>query len=327
MRKHILFFFITTVMLGITGCAKNQRPIALSINVSQAIMPQEVTTENLIAKGINLLNESKYEDAKVTFEKAISMDKSNKDAYIEIKNKYIEKQRLDDACHFLKLSISNNIDTEYMKEQLSDIESQFEITKIDVRVFQSEAYELPRKIKAKINNEEKEVDVIWENNSVDTNKLGTTKYQGVIEPYGRRAELNLTVKKLGDKKITVLASNIYKQDGIWYIECDDIEFFRNYANGPNDMSASIEAKKDGKTASCDWYIRNTNKNIQTFIIDPDAALYICQHWLEIDYDNAAIVKKVSLNQFESLNINMTRYICYLYLDNNVVTKLVEQYTP
>lgn len=77
----------------------------------------------------------------------------------------------------------------------------------------------------------------------------------------------------------------------------------------------------------DWYIRCKNENIKTLNIAADAEFYICQHWLGIDSDNAATLRKISLDQFSTLNIDMDRYICYLYIDNNVVTKIVEQFTP
>ncbi len=128
------------------------------------------------------------------------MDKSNKSSYIEIKNKYMEKKRIDDAYYFIKLAVSNNVDTENMKKLLNDIKSKFEVTRLDAGVYQSHEYQLPDKIKAKINNEDKEVGVVWNNNNVDTSKVGTAKYEGKIEQYDRDVELNLEIIEIKKEK-------------------------------------------------------------------------------------------------------------------------------
>ncbi len=156
MRKKAIvsLLLILIVMLSASGCGKKQKTSVLTNDVKQQEAMKENEIKKFIKDGTNFLNAGKYDDAKSSFEKAISMDKSNKSSYIEIKNKYMEKKRIDDAYYFIKLAVSNNVDTENMKKLLNDIKSKFEVTKLDAGVYQNHEYQLPDKIKAKINNEE-----------------------------------------------------------------------------------------------------------------------------------------------------------------------------
>ncbi len=192
-KAIISLTLILIVMLSASGCGKKQKTSILTNDVKQQEAMKENEIKKFIKDGTNFLNAGKYDDAKSSFEKAISMDKSNKGAYIEIKNKYMEKKRIDDAYYFIKLAVSNNVDTENMKKLLNDIKSKFQVTKVYVNVYQDNEYKLPDKIKVKINNEDKEVGVVWNNKSVDTSKVGTIKYEGKIEQYDRIAELYLEI--------------------------------------------------------------------------------------------------------------------------------------
>ncbi len=191
-------------MLGISGCSKKEKTSVLTNNVKQQEAMKENEVKKFIKNGTNFLNAGKYDDAKSSFEKAILMEKSNKGSYMEIKNKYMGKNRLDDAYYFIKLAVNNNVDTENMKKLLNDIKSKFQVTKLYVNVYQNNEYKLPDEVKAKINNEDKEVGVIW-NNNVDTSEIGTIKCQGKIEQYDRCAELYLKVleSQKREKKTTI----------------------------------------------------------------------------------------------------------------------------
>ncbi|KOR26970.1 Ig-like domain-containing protein [Clostridium sp. L74] len=197
MRKKamISLTLLLIVMLSVSGCKNKNKTSVLGSNIKKEAAMKEDEVKKFIADGSKLLNEGKYDDAKSSFEKAISMDKSNKRVYIEIKNKYMEKKRIDDAYYFVKLTISNNVDTENMKKLLNDMKSKFEVTKLNDSVYQNHEYKLPDKIKAKINNEDKEVKVVWSNTNVDTSRAGIIKYEGKIEQYDRFAELNLNIIK------------------------------------------------------------------------------------------------------------------------------------
>ncbi|SHK28696.1 Ig-like domain (group 4) [Clostridium cavendishii DSM 21758] len=61
-----------------------------------------------------------------------------------------------------------------MKRLLNDIKSKFEPIKLNISVYQNSNYNSPTKVNAKINNEDKEVNVVW-NNDIDTSKLEDVK--------------------------------------------------------------------------------------------------------------------------------------------------------
>ncbi|EQB4334874.1 Ig-like domain-containing protein [Clostridium botulinum] len=363
MRKKAIvsLLLILIVMLSASGCGKKQKTSVLTNDVKQQEAMKENEIKKFIKDGTNFLNAGKYDDAKSSFEKAISMDKSNKSSYIEIKNKYMEKKRIDDAYYFIKLAVSNNVDTENMKKLLNDIKSKFEVTKLDAGVYQNHEYQLPDKIKAKINNEDKEVGVVWNNNNVDTSKVGTIKYEGKIEQYDRDVELNLEiieikkekeskkenntekVKKIQEenknekvkefkkgKKIGFI-SKIYEQNGKKYLKFDEVEFFLN--KDANDRTAEREAIKDGKKILTDngriengYYIRNKDKGLETYEISPNVDIYVCKYRINENM-NTGDLQKISYEKFKNLGLSNRCILGYVYLENNVVVKIEEQFIP
>lgn len=201
-RKSIVsLILIATMMISISGCGSKEKTIVLIQDVKQEALKKEGWIKNLIDEATDLLSNQKYDEAKYTFERAILVDKTNKGAYIQIKNIYMEKERLDDAYYFIKLAVDNNIDTDNMKTLLDEIKSKFQVTKLDVNEYLNVEYKLPTRVKVQINNDDKVVDVVWDSNA-DTSKLGDTKYEGKVEQYDRSVELNLKVVKAPENEGT-----------------------------------------------------------------------------------------------------------------------------
>jgi len=224
MIKKLVFIVSLTFILAFTGCTPTRKSITLRDDVKKDFLNQENEIKNIISQGTDHLNNDNYTDAKIAFEKAISMDKSNKSTYIDIQTKYLKKGRLDDAYYFTKLAIQNNFDTENMKTILSEIESRLEVIKMDFYINQNEECELPKKILALISDEEILTDVVWNNSTVDTSKLGTSIYEGKLEEYGRKIELRVTVKEREKNKISAYVQNIYNVNGKWYLDYIQLEF-------------------------------------------------------------------------------------------------------
>ncbi|WP_061320214.1 Ig-like domain-containing protein [Clostridium botulinum] len=365
MRKKaiISLLLILITMLGISGCSKKEKTSVLTNNVKQQEAMKQNEVKKFIKNGTNFLNSGKYDDAKSSFEKAVSMEKSNKASYIEIKNKYMEKKRIDDAYYFIKLAISNNVDTENMKKLLYNIKSKFEVTKLDAGVYQNHEYQLPDKIKAKINNEDKEVGVVWNNNNVDTSKVGTIKYEGKIEQYDRDAELNLEIieikkekeikkenntekvkkiqeenknekaKQVKSEKQIGFISKIYEQNGKRYLKYDEVEFFLN--KDANDGTAEREAIKDGKNewiidgrVTDDYYLRNKDNTLEDYEISQNVEIDICKYHVDENV-NAIDLQRISYERFKTLDnvYGQSNALFYIYVENNVIVKIQEQYRP
>ena len=336
MRKKVIFLLLALMVIFIaSGCEGEQKTIILANDVKHEAAMQENEIKKIINAGTNFLNEGKYDDAKNSFEKALSMDKANKGAYIEIKNKYMDKQRIDDAYYIIKLAIANNVDVDYMTELLKDIKSKLEVTKLDISVYQKNEYKLPDKIKAKINNEDKEVSVIWNNNSVDTSKLETVKYEGKIDQYDRSVELNLNILKKVEKiKKIGYISKVYEANDKRYLKIDEVEFFMNSSTNPR--IAEEEAIKDGMGSIINsehghieggYYTRNKDNSLRTYEISPDAGISVCAFMLNTSYDNAAIQQKISYGKFKTLLQNYEHILYYIHLEDNIVVKIEQQYIP
>lgn len=297
----------------------------------QETIVQEEEVKKIIKDGVSFLNEGKYEDAKNTFEKAISMDKANKGTYIEIKNQYMEKERLDDAYYIIKTAINNNVDIENMKGILNGIKSKFQVVKLDKSLNLYTEFNLPSKIKAKINGEPKEVDVVWTNNSIDTSSVSQVKYTGKIELYDRDVELNLNVLKYIKKENKIgYITKVYDQDGVEYIEVDEVEFYSN--NYLGDRTAEIEASKDGYNLDVedgkwlyDYYIRNKSKDVKVYEISSEASIILCGHRFGLE---TLVPEQIDFEKLKTQEEQSKHGIlCNLYLENGVILKIEEQYVP
>lgn len=335
-KKAIIIILILITVLNLSACGKKEKKIILSTDVKKEVAIQENETKKLIESGIKFLNEKKYDDAKNSFEKAISMDKSNRGAYIQIKNRYMEKQRIDDAYYIIKLAIGNGVDTENMKELLKNIKSEFEVAKLSETVYQNNNYKLPSKIRAKINNENKDVNVIWNNNVVNTNKLGSVKYKGKIEQYDRDVELNLKVikaKKIEKAEKIIKTNKIgwvkvpYERNRKRYLKIDEVEFFLE--DKFTHSYIKKEALKDGvKLIEPVYYIRNKETTLKEYEISPKAEIYVTSYMLE---GNSIDNKKITYEKFKTLD----RYkkdknsiiLCKISLENDVIVKIEQVYIP
>lgn len=335
-KKAIIIILILITVLNLSACGKKEKKIILSTDVKKEVAIQENETKKLIESGIKFLNEKKYDDAKNSFEKAISMDKSNRGAYIQIKNRYMEKQRIDDAYYIIKLAIGNGVDTENMKELLKNIKSEFEVAKLSENVYQNNNYKLPSKIRAKINNENKDVNVIWNNNVVNTNKLGSVKYKGKIEQYDRDVELNLKVikaKKIEKAEKIIKTNKIgwvkvpYERNRKRYLKIDEVEFFLE--DKFTHSYIKKEALKDGvKLIEPVYYIRNKETTLKEYEISPKAEIYVTSYMLE---GNSTDNKKITYEKFKTLD----RYkkdknsiiLCKISLENDVIVKIEQVYIP
>ena len=248
----------------------------------------------------------------------------------------MEKQRIDDAYYIIKLAIGNGVDTENMKELLKNIKSEFEVAKLSENVYQNNNYKLPSKIRAKINNENKDVNVIWNNNVVNTNKLGSVKYKGKIEQYDRDVELNLKVikaKKIEKAEKIIKTNKIgwvkvpYERNRKRYLKIDEVEFFLE--DKFTHSYIKKEALKDGvKLIEPVYYIRNKETTLKEYEISPKAEIYVTSYMLE---GNSTDNKKITYEKFKTLD----RYkkdknsiiLCKISLENDVIVKIEQVYIP
>lgn len=193
----VTIFIIIVVSSNLISCSKKDKENVLLDDVKNQSKIEDQEIRTAIDNGNKYLEEGNYEKAKKWYDKAISISKNNIDTYIKIKDKYLEKDRKDDAYSIVRLAIDNKVDVENMKKELKRIEDTFDPIVINKSIYIGENYKLPSETILNINNSKVTGKISWGNNKVSTNKSGKFTYKGNISQYGRKVIVNLEVK---DKK-------------------------------------------------------------------------------------------------------------------------------
>lgn len=89
LKLQLLFIIIilATTLFACTGTIT--KDVILSTNTTDDILVEENEANELINNGTKLLSDEMYDEAMAYYNKAIELDKSNKDLYLEIKDIYI----------------------------------------------------------------------------------------------------------------------------------------------------------------------------------------------------------------------------------------------
>ncbi|MHC1681746.1 MAG: Ig-like domain-containing protein [Clostridiaceae bacterium] len=334
MRKNLftksLFIILLFVLtLTLAACSEAGKQAVLSQNVSEEVKTEEVEIQNDIELGNKYVDEGKFDEAKKAYEKAISLEPSNKETYVKIKDKYVEKQRLDDAYYVTKLAVNNNVDVDNMNASLKEIQNKFEVITIEKTLYQNNSYILQNTVSLKLNNLEdiNNATIKWNNTNVDTSKAGTFTYDGVIEQYGRSVKLILNVLPIVKEKKIGIIKDVYESNGKRYVKVDEVEFYvgdKALQEGLKDKSDKVYFE-DGKYHIYDsYYIRNKNPQLKVYEIADNATFNICVYHYNMP-GNSAVTKPAPYSDFKKFALQ-TR-VTWLYLENNVIVKTEEQYTP
>lgn len=209
MKKSAIMSIVSLFLIGgifsilLNQCTPEAKEVVISENVREDIKAEEEEVDVLKRKASEYLKENNFDEAKSLYEKAILMDKGNKDLYIEIKDEYINYSRLDDAYSIIKMAIDNNVDVDNMITIATDIKSKFDKIEYNYTVVQGEKYELPEEGIINVNGEEINVPIFWSEKEINTNSIGSFIYEGVNEQYGRSfsVTLNVEYRKLTESEI------------------------------------------------------------------------------------------------------------------------------
>lgn len=361
MKKIIkleLIFSIFIITVSLFSCVDSTKKVTVSNNTKEEILVEENISKELITNGKKLLADGKYDEAMANYNKAIQLDKANKDLYLEIKDIFLEANRLDDAYFVTKEAISNNVDVDTMKQIAKDISEKLEVIKINDKVEQDLEYYLPKNVNTTINGKPISLPIDWNNSKVDTSTPGTFEYYGYNEEYGRKVQVNLIVTEvIYDKQIGSI-KNLYTIDGKTYIDVDLVEF---YLGGEIAMKAALEDNATWAFQYKDngipyipngYYIRNNYSKITTYEITNNCSFQLLHHdFVEVlginpNYPgNSSINITASFEEFKNyidfrknmnignLNLNNEKPItqretlCWIELKNNVAYSVYRQYTP
>nr|WP_243242071.1 tetratricopeptide repeat protein [Clostridium sp. 1001275B_160808_H3] len=323
-------------------------------------MVEENEVDEAISNAKKLLTDNKYDEAKAYFNKAISLDKSNKDLYLEIKDIYMNSNKYDDAYFIIKSALANNVDNENMKSIAKEISSKFEVIKLTDSIYQESEYNLPGSISTDINGTSLSLPLTWNLATVDTSSAGTFTYYGTNEEYGRKVEFTLTVlENVYDKQIGCI-NNIYTVDGKTYIDVDLVEFYLG-----REESLKEFLKDNADTDKIDlpindkgeyyvpdgYYIRNNNSKLTTYEISSNCSFQLLNHdFLALGYnvpppENSSINEKASFNDFinyinlrnpmdigdldvsDGKPVTHKETLCWIELKNGAAYSIYRQYTP
>ena len=323
------------LILTFVSCSKTDKETVLSSNVSEDIQAEETEVKLALEKGHNYLSENDFENAKLTYEKAISMDKLNKDIYLEIKDKYVELSRFDDALYFIQLAINDSSDSENMKAIANDIKSNLATPIFNKDLYEGDSFTLPTELATKINNEDITIPVTWNNSIVDTSTTGTLSFTGTNKEYNR--EFNATINVLPpvlDEEYAFVKS-IYTSSGKTYVDLDLVEFLR----ADEALKAAIEdnlswvgTNEDGSKFLPDsYYIRDNFHSIVTYEVGKASTFNLADYYVNPNSTlNATALSPVSYDKFESYvkeNQGNRFTFCLIKFKNNIVYDISYVYTP
>lgn len=329
LKKSLFIILLFVLTLTLAACSETEKQAVLSQNVSQEVKTEEVEIQNDIELGNKYVDEGKFEEAKKAYEKAITLEPSNKETYVKIKDKYVEKQRLDDAYYVTKLAINNNVDVDNMNTSLKEIQNKFEVITIEKTLYQNNSYTLQNEVSFKLNNAEdiNNAPIKWSNTNVDTSKAGTFTYDGVVEQYGRSVKLTLNVLPIVKEKKIGIIKDVYESNGKRFVKVDEVEFYmgdKALQEGLKDKSDKVYFENGKYHIYDSYYIRNKNPQVKVYEIANNATFNICVYHYNMP-GNSAVTKSAPYSDFKKFALQ-TR-ITWLYLENNMIVKTEEQYTP
>ncbi|WP_394896420.1 Ig-like domain-containing protein [Clostridium paraputrificum] len=341
-NKKIMLLFIFVLSLSLLGCNSKDKSITLSTNVEEDMKVTENSILEAMNLGSNVLKEQNFTDAKGYFEKAISYDKTRVQTYLDIKDKYLEANRLDDAYYFIKLAIDNNITLDNVNEILKTIESKFETTIINASTSVGSKYTLPPEVPIKINNQTTKVKVNWNDTNISTDKVGTFQIEGIASEYNRKVKLNLSVTKIKKEQKIGFITDLYEKSGEIFIRFDECQiFFDNPSK--NIFTASNEANKDGLdlyksygsngTIFNGYYIRNKTIESTEYKVSKSSSYKLC-NWILNPALNNAQTQSIDYNTFKNYvkskldSSNSNRALLFwINTEDNIIINLEMQYTP
>ncbi|CDM69489.1 Hypothetical protein CM240_2352 [Clostridium bornimense] len=348
-RYVVTIFAILVVAFSLFGCSKGDKESILVKDVKNQSKVEKQEIKTAIDNGNKYLEEENYDKAKMWYERAISINRSKRDTYKKIEDKYWEKDRKDDAYRIIRLAIDNGVDVENMKKELKKIEDTFETIVINESIYVGEDYELPSESTLNIDGKDVDGKITWNNSKVTTNKSGIFIYKGSIPLYGRKVVMNLEIKNkelvnnngkndLGnessknEKKLCFI-KEVNEENGKKYAIVDEVQYFSEEIE--KDQGALLD-KYTGECLSylgCDgdknrYWIKNSFTAVERYNISDDCEYLYMGNSLTPD---GTIYQEKNMN-FQEMQDYIDRYykfynneddygqLWWVYIENNKIVK-------
>lgn len=297
--KCLTLLILVIFSISISGCAHKDKEMVVTSNVKKTVKQAENGVKKNIDLGNKFLDSGKYDEAKKAYDKAIELDKKNKETYLTIKDKYLEKNRIQDASDVVQEAINNDVDVVEMKGLLSQFKAKLEAIKIA---------------------EENKVSKSNKQNLNQNNNLGNSPKPVVVQ----------------NKKIIGFVKNIYEKNGRKYLTIDEAKFYRGDAAakacaadgypGESDMDGYYISNKDRTIAEYEISnncVFNTEKwQLHEKVINNSGETD------SISYDKMKNLVNAATSDGIAQGWNDNRENLYwLIIDNNIVVEMDAQYTP
>jgi tetratricopeptide (TPR) repeat protein len=190
-----IFILCISLSVPLSGCTEKDKEIVVAENVKEDLNSTNAEILQLIEEGNSFLQSEKFSEARASYEKAISKDKTNEDTYLKIKENYMNTNRFDDAYYIIKLAIDNNISTDKMGKILEEIKTKFTTIQLENTITQGDDYSLPNPKTIPVDTITNPVNIQWDKKDIDTSHSGIFIFDGYVEEYGRKVQLKLTIKE------------------------------------------------------------------------------------------------------------------------------------
>ena len=357
-KKYGIIFIILSLSIFLYSCTNNTKKVTLSENTREDILLEEDEIAESINTAKKLLSDNQFTEANDLYNKALSLDNTNKDLYIEIKDNLLNSNRYEDAYNVVKKAIDNNIDVDNMKKIANDIArdiaSNFQTIQVNYSIYDSSSFTLPSTITTTLDNNEVTLNVAWDNSSVNTKKIGEYSYKGFSEEHFRNIEAKVNILNRKEKVIGSI-KNIYTSNGKTYIDVDLVEFYFGkelaLQEAMKDNNKIVYDEEKGPYVPDGYYIRNNYNTITTYEVSDNCNYKLLEHDLEerlgyeidnkgtsdINFDCSAkdfkeVIKLYNEFEKEELDdngkpITNRSTLCWIELDAGIAQSIYRQYTP
>lgn len=175
-----MIIMLIFAMATITACdskdTNKEDLTATSVNKEKNQLIIDV--HKLLQTGNTYLYDQKNDKAKEAYDKAITLDKNNKDIYLKIKDTYVSLKMEKEATDIINKAIENKVDIENMKKVLTEIKDCSVVT-YKRTIYKGQNFKLPENVKelfpdgADQMTASDNTNLVWEKNEViGTNNIG-----------------------------------------------------------------------------------------------------------------------------------------------------------
>lgn len=182
---------------------------------------------NLIDLGQKYILEGNYEEAIITFEKAIEIDDKKLTLYLQLGHVYDSKSDYSSLIDLYHNAITDSnlksYDKEILEDNLNEIINRISIDNIEIKLIKNQPVELPETIEGIIDGVKVNLSVKWDEINIDTSEVGEYELSGVLNTINQNVVAIVKVMSKPGNDINNVATNsqiVYDEDEekVYYVD-------------------------------------------------------------------------------------------------------------